>query len=130
MYQGIKSLMDQPLILLVDDNDSIARLVDYKLKKDSYRPEVRTNGIDGLSAIRELKPDLVILDVMTPGMSGYEILQEMRNDAEISDIKVLLLTSKNRDEDIARAFNLGVMEYMSKPFRIGELSMRIRKMLD
>ncbi len=123
-------MSDQPLILLVEDNESIAKLVEFKLKRDGYRLEVRTNGIDGLSAVKSLIPDLVVLDVMMPGISGFELLAEMRKNEATKSTKVMMLTSKSREEDLQRGFELGVVEYMSKPFKVGELSMRIKKALE
>jgi DNA-binding response OmpR family regulator len=114
----------------VEDNESIAKLVEFKLKRDGYRLEVRTNGIDGLSAVKSLIPDLVVLDVMMPGISGFELLAEMRKNEATKSTKVMMLTSKSREEDLQRGFELGVVEYMSKPFKVGELSMRIKKALE
>ncbi|HAC14459.1 MAG TPA: response regulator [Bacteroidetes bacterium] len=110
-------------ILLVEDNESISKLVEYKLSKDGYKIDVCSNGLAGLDAIKEHEYDLIILDVMMPGMSGFEILQEMRTMEHRKNAKVMMLTSKNREEDIARGFGLGVSEYMGKPFKVAELSM-------
>lgn len=116
-------------ILLVEDNDSIAKLVKYKLERDGYFVEVCVNGIDGLESIKARKYDLIILDVMMPGISGFEILQNMREIEAFQDAKVMMLTSRSREEDLARGFKLGVSEYMGKPFKVAELSMRVNKIL-
>lgn len=123
-------MSEQKKILLVEDNDSISKLVKYKLEKDGYSVDLRDNGIDGLKAINESKYDLIILDVMMPGMSGFEILQEVRESEVLKTAKVMMLTSKSREEDLARGFSLGVSEYMGKPFKVAELSMRVNKILE
>jgi DNA-binding response OmpR family regulator len=119
----------KPVILIVEDNESISKLVQYKLTKDGYEVIIRENGIDGYQAVCDIQPDLVILDVMMPGMSGFEVLQKIRETEVIQHVQVMMLTSKSREEDIKRGFDLGVKEYMGKPFKVGELSMRIKKML-
>lgn len=121
--------MNDKLILLVEDNDSISKLVKYKLERDGYRVEVRVNGISGLEAAKSLNPDLIILDVMMPGISGFELLQEIRKNDPDHSAKVMMLTSRSREEDLERGFNLGVVEYMSKPFKVAELSMRVKRIL-
>jgi len=122
--------VNNPLILLVEDNQAIYKLVSYKLKKSGFRFEYRENGKEGLEAIKELKPDLVILDVMLPSMNGFEILRQIRNDEELSQIKVIMLTSKNRAEDLEKGFSLKVDDYMDKPFKPTELVLRINKVLN
>lgn len=122
--------MDKPLILLVEDSQAIYRLVSYKLKKSGFRFEYRDNGKEGLEAIKKIKPDLVILDVMLPSMNGFEILRQVRNDKELKDTKVIMLTSKNRSEDLEKGFSLKVDDYMDKPFKPTELVLRINKVLN
>lgn len=121
---------NSPLILLVEDNPAIYKLVSFKLRKSGYRFEHRDNGLDGLQAIQTYLPDLVILDVMLPSMNGFEILRQVREDPRTEDLKVIMLTSKNRDEDIEKGFNMKVEDYIDKPFKPSELIMRIRKILD
>lgn len=120
----------KPLILTIEDDSGISRLVDYQLAKMPVTVENRYNGIEGFKAIKELLPDLVILDVMLPGMSGFDILHKIRQDEETKDTKVMMLTAKNQEKDMKRAFDHHVVEYMSKPFKLGELSMRINRILE
>ncbi len=123
-------MADNKFVLIVEDNESIAKLVKYKLEKDGYRTQVADNGIDGLEAAQNTNADLVILDVMMPGMNGFEILQKLRENEATKNQKVMMLTSKSREEDIQRGFDLGVLEYMSKPFKVAELAMRVKKVLE
>lgn len=121
---------EKPLILLVEDNPSIYKLITFKLSKSGYRIEHRDNGVEGLEAARSLNPDLVILDVMLPGLNGFDVLQKIRADEETNHLKVIMLTTKNREEDLEKGFNLEVEDYMSKPFKPAELLMRVKKVLD
>lgn len=120
---------DNPLVLLVEDNPSIYKLIIYKLESSEYRVEHRDNGVEGLEAVKELKPDLMILDVMLPGKNGFELLQQVREDPEVSGTRVIMLTTKSREEDLELGFDLEVDDYMSKPFKPAELLMRIQKVL-
>lgn len=121
---------EQPHILLVEDNSNISKLITFKLSKSGYTIEHRENGVKGWEAIQELKPDLVILDVMLPGMNGFDILQKIRENEELKDTKVMMLTTKSREEDLERGFNMEVEDYLSKPFKPAELLMRIKKILN
>jgi DNA-binding response OmpR family regulator len=119
----------RPTVLLVEDNPGISRLVEFKLTHENMNVVIATNGVDGLAKARELMPDLILLDVMLPGIGGFEVLQAIRDDAATQALKVIMLTSKNREEDLQRGFSLGVLEYISKPFKLGELMMRIDRAL-
>lgn len=121
---------DNPLILLVEDNTNISKLITFKLSKSGYEIEHRENGVKGWEAVQELQPDLVILDVMLPGMNGFDILKNIRENSETKNTKVIMLTTKSREEDIERGFDLKVEDYLSKPFKPGELLMRIQKVLN
>ena len=118
-----------PLILLVEDEAAVAKLVEFKAKRQGYKFEHRSNGKEGFEAISELKPDVVILDVMLPSMNGFEILRKLREDENTRETKVIMLTSKNRVEDLKRGFELDADEYIEKPFRPDELMMRLTKVL-
>lgn len=122
--------MSTKTILLVEDNPSIAKLVEYKLLKEGYEVTSKSNGIDGYEAASQIQPDIMILDVMMPGMNGFELLEKFRKEHPDAKTNVIMLTSKSREEDIQRGFNLGVVEYMAKPFKVAELSMRVRKVAD
>lgn len=85
--------------------------------------------MEGYEAAIELVPDVIILNVMLPSMNGFEILRKLRKRQETREIKVIMLTSKNREEDIKKGFELEADEYMDKPFRPGELIMRLTRVL-
>ncbi|MCA1803125.1 MAG: response regulator [Rhodothermaceae bacterium] len=119
-----------PLILLIEDNPSVIRLLEFKLSKENFRFEHRDNGHDGIEAVKQLRPDIVVLDVMLPGIDGFEVLRQIRQDEQIKDTRVMMLTSKNMEDDLERGFAMGAMEYMSKPFKLGEFMIRLKRILN
>jgi DNA-binding response OmpR family regulator len=121
---------NNPLILLIEDNPSVIRLLEFKLAKENFRFEHRDNGPDGIEAVKKLRPDLVVLDVMLPGFDGFEVLRQIRQDIQIRETRVMMLTSKNMEDDLERGFSMGAMEYMSKPFKLGEFMIRLKRILN
>lgn len=124
--------MSQKKILIVEDEDMTARLILYRLKSLGYEVYHSKDGVDGLNQIRTLKPDLVVLDVMLPGKSGFEILQDLHDDDsfDASLIKVIMLSTKKRVEDVSRGFKLGAMEYVPKPFKMDEFLLRLNRVIN
>lgn len=116
-------------ILIVEDDKMTARLLVYRLQALGYTVEHINDGIEGFNYIKEQKPDLIVLDVMLPGMSGFEILENLNSseDVDISKLNVIMLTTKNKAEEIQRGFNLGALEYLSKPFKIEEFLVRLNR---
>jgi PleD family two-component response regulator len=120
---------DQPrkkVILTVDDApDNIALI--SELLKDSYRVKVATNGKDALHvAFSSDPPDLILLDIMMPEMDGYEVCRQLKSDAQTSDIPVIFLTTKSEVADEERGFDLGAVDYITKPISPPILQARIR----
>lgn len=121
--------MDKPLIILLEDEAIVAGLIEYKIARSAYSYMHFTNGVDGFEAIKSKKPALVILDVMLPGMSGFEVLRNLREDPELKDTPVIMLTAKSRDADLKTGFSMKVDDYISKPFKVSELMLRIENIL-
>lgn len=124
--------MSKKKILVVEDEEMTARLILYRLKSMGHDVHHSIDGVDALNYIKENSPDLVVLDVMLPGMSGFEILQQLQDDDSFdsSNVKVLMLSNKKRAEDVSRGFNLGAMEYVSKPFKMDEFLLRLNRVLN
>jgi DNA-binding response OmpR family regulator len=120
----------EPLVLLIEDNQSVSKLIEFKLQRSGYRFEHYENGAKGLDAALELKPDAIVLDVMLPGMTGFEILRRIRQDDSLNGTKILMLTTKTRDEDIEQGFKLKADEYMGKPFKVNEFMLRLERLLE
>ena len=121
---------EAPLILVIEDTEVIYELLMYKLKKNGYRVEHRDNGKEGLESITDINPDLLLLDVMLPGMNGFEVLRQIRENPDTEDLKVIMLTSKNREEDIMKGHELKANRYIEKPFKPNILMLRIEEVLN
>jgi DNA-binding response OmpR family regulator len=124
-----ESPMGHKNILIVDDELSILVPIKFLLEKNDYRVDLAQSGRDALDKIAQSKPDLILLDIMLPDLDGYEIFQMIRENPQWDDIKVIYLTAKNRDVDIAKGLNLGVDAYVTKPFSNAELLEQVRSLL-
>lgn len=116
-------------IVVVEDDRDLARLIQLKLTKESYKVVNAYDGIEGLEKIRGEVPDLVILDIMMPKMNGFQVLKEMRADPATKNTPVIILTALAQEEDVVKGFQYGVDDYMVKPFRPAELLIRVTKLL-
>lgn len=121
--------MNRKRILIVDDELSILVPIKFLLEKNDFNVALAQSGKDALDKITQSKPDLILLDIMLPDLDGYEIYQMIREKPHWDDIKVIYLTAKNRDVDIAKGLNLGVDAYITKPFSNAELIKKIRSLL-
>jgi DNA-binding response OmpR family regulator len=121
--------MESSYILVIEDDDIVARTIERSLRGDEFRVLITNSGVEGLKAARRRAPDLVILDIIMPGMDGYTVCREMRSDPLLQDIPILFLTAKIKDEDKIAGFKAGADDYLSKPFNIDELILRLRAIL-
>lgn len=119
------SLRDR-LILVVDDEEKMARFIRLNLEHDGFRVVEAHRGEEAIRVLRDALPDLVILDVMLPDMDGFEVLQLIR---EISQVPVIMVTAKGEEEDRIRGLELGADDYVTKPFSPRELVSRVRAVL-
>jgi two-component system response regulator RpaA len=121
--------MDLANILVIEDDDIVARTIERSLRGEEFRVDLASSGVEGLKAARRNRPDLIILDVIMPGMDGYAVCREIRADPVLTLIPVLFLTAKIKDEDKITGFNAGADDYLCKPFNIDELILRVRAIL-
>jgi DNA-binding response OmpR family regulator len=118
-----------PLILIVDDDAKIVRLVRSYLEQDGFRVTVATDGEEALQAIRSLRPDLVILDLMLPKIDGLAVTKAVRADAALRATPILMLTARVDDVDRILGLELGADDYVTKPFNPREVSARVKAIL-
>ena len=118
--------VNQPKILVVDDEQSILNLVIAYLEKEGYQVFTALDGPAGLKAARAYKPDLVVLDIMLPGMDGMEVLTQLRRE---SDVYVIMLTAKSEEVDKVVGLSVGADDYVTKPFSPRELTARVKSAL-
>ncbi len=117
-------------ILIADDEPNILISLEFLMKREGYEVSVARDGIEALAAIVATRPDLVLLDVMMPGKTGFEVCQEVRAQDALRDIRILMLTAKGRDTDVAKGLALGADAYVTKPFSTRELVQKVRSMLE
>ncbi|MCB2019801.1 MAG: response regulator [Rhizobacter sp.] len=116
-------------ILIADDEPNILISLEYLMKREGYEVVLARDGDEALAAIRRERPALVLLDVMMPGKSGFELCDVVRADETLAATKIVLLTAKGRDTDIAKGMALGATAYITKPFSTKELAQRVRELL-
>jgi two-component system alkaline phosphatase synthesis response regulator PhoP len=116
-------------ILIVEDEEDIAELLEYNLQRQGYLPSVAYTGEDGLALARESRPDLILLDIMLPGLSGLEVCRRLKQDPETAGLPVIMLTAKGEEEDVVAGFEAGADDYVTKPFRPKVLLARVQAVL-
>lgn len=116
--------MEQPAILIVEDEQKLSRVLQLELKYENYTTEIADNGKDALRLMEEKDWDLVLLDIMIPELSGMEVLRRIRRTDESTPI--ILLTARDEIHDKVSGLDLGANDYITKPFQIEELLARIR----
>jgi two-component system, OmpR family, response regulator RpaA len=121
--------LDTANILVIEDDDIVARTIERCLRGGEFHVLIANSGVEGLQLARRNPPHLVILDVIMPGMDGYAVCREMRADPILAEVPILFLTAKAKDEDRITGFNAGADDYLSKPFNLDELRLRIRAIL-
>ena len=117
-------------ILIADDEPNILISLEYLMKREGYEVVVARDGDEAMSAIRRERPALVLLDVMMPGKTGFEVCDLVRADATLAATKIVLLTAKGRDTDIAKGLAIGATDYITKPFSTRDLAQRVRELLE
>ena len=115
-------------ILVADDESNIVISLEYLMKREGYTVLVARDGQEALDVIARDRPDLVLLDVMMPKKSGFEVCQAVRASEELQATKILMLTAKGRDTDLAKGLALGADAYLTKPFSTRELVQKVADM--
>lgn len=118
------------LILVADDDPDIRGILAFRLERAGYETVQAASGDEALRLVRESPPALCILDVMMPQVNGFEVLREIRHDPATKEMPVLMLTASVQDKDVARGFEVGADDYLSKPFSNAELLERVSHLLN
>jgi two-component system phosphate regulon response regulator PhoB len=119
----------KPYVLVVEDEESLATLLQYNLDKEGYRVSVACDGEEALLLIDEKQPDIIILDWMLPTVSGIEVCRRLRQRAETRNIPIILVTARGEEGDRIRGLDTGADDYVVKPFSMTELCARLRAVL-
>jgi two-component system phosphate regulon response regulator PhoB len=118
-----------PSVLLVDDERDLLSLVDFNLRAAGFETLLATNGEQALAQLRRRVPDLVLLDLMLPDVSGTEICRTIKADPRTRHVPVVMLTAKGEEVDRVVGFELGADDYVTKPFSVRELVLRLKAVL-
>src|SRR5688500_18492463 len=114
-------------VLLIEDNDKLARGLQSNLEFEGYDVVCASDGATGLTLARERRPDIIVLDLMLPDTDGYRVLRTLRDDGDITP--VLVLTALGEEADKVRGFRFGADDYVTKPFGLLELMARVAALL-
>ena len=117
-------------ILIVDDEPNVVVPIQFLMEQQGYRVMIAERGEDALDLIYQYKPDLVLLDIMLPGIDGYEVCEIVRLNPKYRKIKIIFLTAKGREEEIAKGLALGADAYITKPFSNIELIATVKEILE
>ncbi|MCW3787471.1 response regulator [Plebeiibacterium sediminum] len=112
-------------ILAVDDNQDNLRVVSSFLKDKGYKIALALNGHDALEILNNTKIDLVLLDIMMPKMDGFTVCKKIKENPKLVDIPIIFLTAKTETDDIVKGFEMGGVDYITKPFKKEELYARV-----
>ena len=117
-------------VLIADDEQNIVISLEFLMKREGFEVVVANDGEEAIRRIRADQPDLVLLDVMMPKKSGFEVCQEVKSDPALGAVRILMLTAKGRDTEVAKGLALGADAYMTKPFSTRELVDKVRNLLE
>ncbi|MDY7023207.1 MAG: hybrid sensor histidine kinase/response regulator [Cyanobacteriota bacterium] len=122
----IQPSVPQADILIVDDTPENLRLLSSMLEEQGYKVRKATQGKQALKAVESLAPDLILLDIMMPEMNGYQVASSLKNSPKTIDIPIIFLSALNETMDKVLAFDVGGVDYITKPFQVQEVIVRVR----
>jgi len=122
-------MRDDAKIMVVDDDEIVARTIERTLRAGGFQVVVVHSGVDALHTARRNPLDLMVLDVLMPGLDGYEVCRQVREDPLLRNLPILFLTAKGKEEDRITGLQAGADDYISKPFNLDELYLRVRAVL-
>ena len=117
-------------IIIVDDEPDVVVALQFLMEQQGYNVIIAERGEDALDLIYRYMPDLVLLDIMLPGIDGYEVCEIVRLNSDYRDVKIVFLTAKGSEVEIAQGLALGADEYITKPFSNAELVALVKKLLE
>ena len=119
----------KPKVLIADDEPNIVISLEFMMKREGFEVIVARDGAQALEVIRREHPRLVLLDATMPGMSGFDVCEAVRADAEVASTRIVMLTAKGRETDMARGVGAGADAYVTKPFSTRDLVQKVKDLL-
>ncbi len=117
-------------ILIVEDENDCAELLTYNLQKENYEAVIARNGKEAIEAVQRQMPDVVLLDVMMPELNGWEVCRILRESINGKSLPIIMLTALSEEEERVKGLSLGADDYLSKPYSVKELLLKIKKHID
>ncbi len=121
--------MNRNKIVIIEDEPDIVEVLTYNLKREGFNVVSVERGDEGLNAVRNQSPNLVILDLMLPGIDGLSLCQQMKSDPLIKEIPIIIISAKGEESDVVIGLELGADDYLPKPFSPRELLARVKAVL-
>ncbi|MCP4213782.1 MAG: hybrid sensor histidine kinase/response regulator [bacterium] len=125
-----KRQTNAPVIFVAEDLPGNLQVLCGMLLKEKYKIAAAGDGIQALEMIPDVQPDLILLDVMMPGLNGFEVCKKLKQNPKTKDIPIIFLTAKAETEDVIKGFELGAVDYVTKPFNGAELLSRVKTHLE
>jgi len=116
-------------ILIADDEPNIVISLEFLMQRNGFEVKTAGDGEEALRVVHEFRPDLILLDIMLPLKSGYEVCQKIRENPEFAAVKVVMITAKGRDIEVAKGLALGADAYITKPFSTQDLLDQVKRLL-
>lgn len=116
-------------ILIVDDEPNILMSLEYAFRKKDFEVFIARDGAEAIGILNNEVPDAILLDIMMPEVDGYQTLAHIKASPALKDTKVVFLTAKTKAEDIQKGFDLGVDDYITKPFSVKKIIARIEELI-
>lgn len=116
-------------ILVVDDEDDLRKVLDFNLRNAGFETLLAATGQEAIDLAKAHHPDLILLDIMLPDMQGTKVCKELKTDAETRDIPVVMVSARGEEIDRVVGFELGADDYVTKPFSVREVVLRVRAIL-
>src|SRR6185503_7710956 len=116
-----------PLVMVVDDSLTVRKITSRMLAREGYEVAMAKDGVDALQQLQDVRPDCILLDVEMPRMDGFEFARNVRADEATRAIPIIMITSRTADKHRNRALELGVNEYMGKPYQEDQLLALIKR---
>jgi two-component system phosphate regulon response regulator PhoB len=116
-------------ILIIEDEQDLAGLIEYNLRAAGFEPEISNTGAGGLARARARAPELVLLDLMLPDIAGSEVLRMLKSDAELRKVPVVIVSARGQETDRIQGLEMGADDYVVKPFSVRELMLRVKAVL-
>jgi len=116
-------------VLIADDEPNIVTSLEFLMEQAGMEVRVARDGQEAIDLAASFQPDLIVLDVMMPVLNGYEVCQRLKSDPKLRHVRVLILSAKGRDVEVAKGRELGADGYITKPFSTRELVSKVRELL-